>query len=204
VGSGGSLEQVSLDPALAAPLDRVDLTGVPDGFDPSVLDLRLEPDGIDAVVAVLMDDAGPYFLAPMHPDTPFDGGELSFSLSVNGERSPTLDLTVPGLPKSPGAWNEFLDRFQGAIAASAEDVGTTYDELAATAATEVSADLFALKLAQLFLDDGTENDLESLLNSDRFSERDRDLIDALTVVSCQGLGPGSGPSAQDSPRYSSI
>lgn len=183
-GSGAfDLSSVALSSTSAVALDRVDLLGVPTNVDLATSDVLVITGDGEIPLPILADDGEPYILAPLHPSDPSGGGTVELVFEHSGERSAHLALEVSPLPQAPGAWDEVVALLRAAIAERAEEGGLTFDQLQAAAFEDLAPEYQPLKLAQAYLDDGTENDLESLLtaSANGLSDSDRAMIDALVA-----------------------
>lgn len=192
------LAGLGLSATAADPFDRLEVTGL--GGDLRIGDLELflrgAPHGLDVDVPILvfadLDDPNDAVLSvPFHPEDPLGGGSVELFFTRGGAESPPIELTIGAMPRADGAWNDFLDEFADAIAAEAEAAGTTAAELAAADFDEVPIELLPLKFAQSYLDDGTENSLAGIYDSEALTDDDRVLLDAMTAQ--MGLGASFEP-----------
>lgn len=175
---GSDLTDVSLAAAAVEPFDTVLLDGVSgDLIDGLALWVRL-PDG-DVQAPLFEDERGVHFSAMFHPTAPFDGGPIDMYLSRGDERGPVMTLEVAALEQAPGAFDRFVADLRAAIDATATELGTSFDELAATDVDDVPAALLPLKLAQSYLDDGSERDVESFPDFEQLTDDERVLLDAV-------------------------
>ena len=64
---------------------------------------------------VLIDDDGPYLLAPLYAPDPIAGGMIELFLSDGVDTGPPLALTVGPMSESPGAFEAALDEMEAAM-----------------------------------------------------------------------------------------
>lgn len=208
-GPGESPEAVDADLAgltlsatTADPFDTVSVGGLGGGLEIGEVELfvRGAPLGLDTdipvpVFADLDDPTDAVLSVPFHPGDPLGGGTVEVVFARDGAEGSPIELRITGLSPAPGAWNDFLDGFAEAIAREAEAFGTTAAELAATDFDDVPAELLPLKLAQSYLDDGTESSLAGIYDSERLDDGDRALLDAMSAA--MNLGDSLMPVEDD-------
>jgi hypothetical protein len=186
VGSDASdamtLAGASLSAEAVEELDRVCFRGINVNGDFGALELIMTADGAEPVsLSLYLDDEGLYTPAPLHPLTPGSGGVVELQLMNGDARSSLMPLELTGLPAEPGAWQATISRMKAELDSRATQAGSSLDELASTSFGEVGDDLAALKILQGYIDDGTDNDLESLLAKpdSGLTDDDRALIDSV-------------------------
>ena len=162
--------------------DRVRFDGIDTTADLSELELFMYAAGVDPVDLILfLDDEGLYTSIGMYPADPGVGGPVELQF-VNGDgRSAAIPLELTGVPPAPGAWDTAVDTMVAELAARANAAGTSLDELAATSPEQLDPDMRIIKLVAGYIDDGTENDLESLLVApgNELDEDEVALVDAI-------------------------
>jgi len=168
--------------------DRVRFAGIDVEADLSELELFMYAAGVERVgLTLYLDDEGLYTSIGMHPAAPGVGGPVELQF-VNGTgHSSAIPLDLTGLPPAPGAWDTTVETIVAELEARADAAGTSLDELAATPPDELDPELRIIKLVAGYVDDGTENDLESLLVAPG-SELDDDEI-ALVDAIVDKIGP---------------
>lgn len=167
-GTPASLEGVSLDTSPVKPFDRIDISGLNLAADLSEFGVVLHtPDG-EADLPVLLDDAGPYVVAPFDPDNPGKAGSIRLRLAAGDQRGPAVTIPLLALPSAPGAWADIVDSLLAHVDEQAAEAGLTRNELAALTFEETPADLVAARMLLGYLDDGTDGDLGSLLTGSLF------------------------------------
>ena len=137
----------------ATQLERVGLVGI-DTADVEGLYAAFDVgDGERWATRVLVDDAGPYVFAPLHPSDPAIGGDIVLALTDGERNGPPMPLTVTPLPGAPGAFDDTIDAVRSEFDGLAVALGTSWDDVIATDPADASAHLAPLKMAQLALDD---------------------------------------------------
>lgn len=222
------LATIELAATTGDPFDRVAVTGLAGlPTDEMALWMRTPDDQTvpdDIFVPVYLDDgdADAQLVVPFHPIDPMGGGDVEFYVARGDDRSPsgpTIEFTIGPMPPADGAWNDFLDEFRAEIDRAADELGSTADELAATDPDDVPDELLPLWLSLAYLDDGTDNSLVGIYDSDLLTDDDRMLLDALSaqmeltdalVADGEAVGfrspatPPTPAAATDSPSTTSI
>ena len=177
--AGNPLADVGLAVDTAEQLDRVGLVGL-DTTVVDTTDLMATYEFADGDwwgSRVLIDDDGPYLLAPIFPTAPEAGGRLELHLSDGEHVGPPLPLTVAAMAAAPGSFVAAIEALRTSIGAAAAEIGSGWEELAATAPADTRAELVPLKLAQLMIDDGTEDSAAGAFAA--LDEADAALLDAI-------------------------
>jgi hypothetical protein len=112
---------------------------------------------------LFIDDQGLYTIFPLHPENPGNGGEIVLRLGSDNGDSREFDVIVSGLPEAPGAWNNTIEAMLEQFGDRAAQLGTSLSELAASSIDDLGHEAAVLKLVAGLTDDGSTNDLESLL-----------------------------------------
>lgn len=149
---GGRFDNVSLGVDTAEQLDRVGIDGL-DVDATQVVELMATyeiDDGDWWGSRILLDDDGPYLLAPLAVD-PAAGGRLELFLSDGVESGPPLLLEVTPLADEPGAFEAAMGEMREAIGALAADHGSSWEELVAMTPADTPPELAPLKLAELMI-----------------------------------------------------
>lgn len=140
-----SLERV---PVLGLPLPRAGAARAAAPYD-----VVLRVAGLDDIEFGLeLDVDGWFFLAPLHPATPNEGGELEVLLRSSSQESAALPLRVDPLPAAPGAFAAVVAKLREHFELMAAQWGTSLAELKATAVDELDPGMLPLKLSQSYLD----------------------------------------------------
>ncbi len=160
------LSGVSIDSSTFEELDVVRFSGIELDSDLSSLVLQGITESLDPMDMLLfIDDQGLYTIFPLHPENPGNGGEIVLRLGSGNGDSRAFDVTVSGLPKSPGAWDSAIDSMLEQFGDRAAQLGTSLPELATSSIDDLGYEAAVLKLVAGLTDDGSTNDLESLLVS---------------------------------------
>lgn len=199
------LSAVTLVPTTAEALDRVDLVGA--AGDLSAMTFI---DGERVELPIVTDGDGAYFIAPLIDLAESEEAVISVELTDGVEVAPAIELTMTGLPAAPGAAAELLNQLRDDVDQLAEVLGVSGAEVAAPVSTEVSPELILITALELLIDDGTENDLTTVLGGDGdLSEAEQDRIDAVVAklieADVEGVGGESvDPDAGRSDATSSV
>lgn len=195
-GDGGSgpessaLDGVTLSTTTPRSLDRVELRGLPPARRAGgsvtvefvgVEDTRPMPVEFDGDVA--------YFLAPFHPVTPTDGGEIGLQVVIGEARSPEFIVDLAALEDAPGAFEALVASLRAHVDGFAQRRGSSFEDLQSRTFEETPPALFPLKYAQSWVDDpANPNDLEALAegSSDLLTADERRFLDQISGVT--GLG----------------
>ena len=177
---GSLLAEIGLSADVTEPLDTVALTGVA-ADDTADLELWIRTADGDVGVPLYVDETGAHFSAPLHPASPRDGGAIELYVARGDERGSLLGLDVGPLADAPGAWDEFVEAFVEAIDLRAQEFGTSFSELQATGFDDVEPLVQPIKLAQAYVDDGGDSDLESFSTYSELTDEDRSMLDAVTA-----------------------
>ena len=165
-GPGGPpLDDVTLSVASVTSLTRVYLDRLPDAGAGEESPYSVEILGFDAVLEmpVEVDETGPFFFAPFHPETPEQGGTVTLQVAGEGERSPELLLDVQALPDAPGAFASLVDSLSTHIDRHAFRLGSSLEALRSMAFEDAPPALLPLKYALSFVDDpGNPNSLTAM------------------------------------------
>jgi len=179
-----SLSGVSVDSSAIEELDVLRFSGIDLDGDLSELELHAIVDGIDPVDMLLfVDDGGLHTIFPLHPEHPGSGGDVTLRLSSGGEQASEFDLEIIGLPAAPGAWDRIIESMVHDLESRADLLGTSLSELAEAPMSDVSDDAAIVKLIAGYVDDGTVNDLESLLvrPGEELSAEEIGLVDSIVA-----------------------
>lgn len=176
------LASVVLNVGAATSLDVVRVEGLPlarrvDGYSARVSTSA----GEAGTLPLEQDELGPFFRAPLHPQTPLDGGAVTVQITDGEHASPDLDLDVGALPEAPGAFAALVTALRSHVDQRARWAGSSLEDLAATSFEATPAALLPLKVAQSFVDAGAPGDLTSLVaNEDGvLSSDERELLDRI-------------------------
>lgn len=181
------VEGATLSVGQVASLDRVDVLGLPapTGAARAATEytVAFDTEGAEELTLILDQDAESwFFLAPLHPVTPNQGGTLDVRIRLGSDESPPQTLMVEALPAAPGAFAAMVVKMHEHLDLVASLSGTSLAELKTTAATDVAEELRPLKLAQSYLDSDLDpHDLTDLAaNGDGFLDaREADLLDRM-------------------------
>lgn len=158
------LSGVSIDSSTVEELDVIRFSGIDVDGDLSQLILQGITDSLDPMDMVLFaDDQGLYTIFPLHPENPGNGGEIVLRLALSNGDSQEFDVTVSGLPEAPGAWDRTIAAMLDVFADRAAELGTSLSELATSSMDDLGHEAAVLKMVAGLTDDGSTNDLESLL-----------------------------------------
>lgn len=177
-----NLSGVSIDSSTVEELDVLRFSGIDLESDLGELELQAIVDGNDPLNMLLfIDDGGLYTIFPLHPERPGSGGDATLRLSAGGEQVSEHNLQITGLPPAPGAWDWTIDEMLAGLEIRAGQLGTSLQELSHTAMSDLSDDAAVTKLVASYIDDGSTNDLESLLvrPGSEFSREEVDLVDSI-------------------------
>lgn len=151
----GRFAGVTLAVDAAEQLNRVDLVGL-DVDAAGVRDLIATyeiADGDWWGSRILLDDGGPYLLAPLYAPDPVAGGQVELHLSDGADEGPPLALRLDPMAQAPGAFEAALDEMEVAFGSLAAEYGSSWDELVALAPGDTPPELAPLKLAELLIGD---------------------------------------------------
>ena len=134
-------------------------------------------------LGLFVDEVGPYAIAPLHPVHPGSGGEMALRLRVSDEQVLDFEVTLSGLPAAPGAWDEAIEALLDELETRAGRLGTSLEEISATPMSALGNDAATVKLIAGYVDDGSTNDLESMLSrpGEELSAEGIDLVDSLVA-----------------------
>ena len=179
--AGGPLDDVTLDQGSAISLARVYVEGLPSPRGDGSLRLLLLAGAAGEVEIPLdTDDGGTFFHAPVHPETPNQGGVARFVVEEGALRSPELPLDIEPLPAAPGAYAALVATLRDHVEQRAIWAGSSFAELQGLSFDEVSPLLFPLKLAQSTIDSPDEsNDMTDLIanGGGLLNDEERELLD---------------------------
>jgi hypothetical protein len=128
-----------------------------------------------------LDDEGLYTTIGLHPVTPGNGGLIELQFVEGDERGPGMPIELVGLPAAPGAWDRAVELMTAELEARAVAGGSSLDQLQAADFADLDAELVIVKLVAGFVDDGSDEDLESLPTRAGF-ELDDDMAALLDAV----------------------
>jgi hypothetical protein len=177
-----NLSGVSIDSSSIEELDVLRFSGIDLDGDLSDLELQAIVDGLEPTNLLLFaDDGGLYTIFPLHPENPGIGGDVTLRLTTGGEQAREFDITVSGLPAAPGAWDRAIDAMIDGLGTRAGQLGTNLEEIARTPMSDLGDDAAIIKLIAGYVDDGSTNDLESLLvrPGEELSAEHVDLVDSI-------------------------
>ncbi len=180
--SGLSLGDVSIDSSSIEELDVIRFSGIDRDGDLGGLALQGITQSLEPMDMLLfLDDAGLYTIFPLHPENPGSGGDIVLRLSAGEQNFKDFDVEIRGLPAAPGAWGRAVDAMIEGLESRADQLGTSLEEIAHTAMTDLDNRAAIIKLVAGYVDDGSTNDLESLLvrPGEEFSADEVDLIDSI-------------------------
>jgi len=162
---GDSFDEAKIAVAAGRSLERIALEAIPDGADPDALRvLIVGGDGIERALSVQRDTSGTYFFfAPLHPETPNAGGDVTVIVTDGSARGPERSLALEPLPASPGAFERLVTSLRAMIDQRAQWAGTDIETLEATPFDAVEPWLIPLRAALGFVDGDEPGDLLSLV-----------------------------------------
>lgn len=166
-------------------LARVDVLGLnpPDAKRAQDYRVRVSAAGSDDFNLILDHDGEDWFFyAPLHPETPGNGGSVQVRITDGDNSSSPHGLELTALPEAPGTFAALVATVREHLEQRAQWAGTSIDALKALPADEVPPALLPLKLSQAYLDsDEDENDLTDLAaNTNGFlTTEEVDLLDRL-------------------------
>ncbi|MFP4207116.1 MAG: hypothetical protein ACLFSC_00550 [Wenzhouxiangella sp.] len=147
-----SLPAIEVSAESVQSLERVGIDAWPQGW------TGLEQAEIEFVnvpgsgsLPVEQDEAGWFFHAPFHPDTPELGGSVQLRARLGGLTSAAFTLDVGALPDAPGAFAALVASLEAHIDAFAQRRGSSFAEIAALSFENTPSGLFPLKYAQSFV-----------------------------------------------------
>lgn len=171
------LAAVSLASDSVEELGQVRLTGIDPRADLSEVGLALKSDDIEVPLPIYGGDE-PYSVVPLHPGSPGDGGQVVLQMT-HGDDDAELPLSLTGLPAAPGAWDQAIAGFRDALDRRARAAGSSFDQVMASDPDQLDGELLLVWIVGSYVDDGTDEDLESLLATSDLDEDQRALLDAV-------------------------
>ena len=182
-GAATDLAGVKIDSSTIEELDIVRFSGIDIDDDLSELALQGVTESLDPMdMSLFVDDQGLFTIFPLHPENPGEGGDIVLRLSLPGDESREFELSVAGLPPAPGAWDIAVDALTDSLETGAGELGTSLSDVAAVSFEEVDPQVAVVKLVAGYVDDGSANDLESLLDRPEagFTADEIDLAERIT------------------------
>jgi hypothetical protein len=182
-GATVDLSGVSIDSSTFEELDVVRFSGIELDSDMNSLVLQGITGSLDPMDMLLfVDDQGLYTIFPLHPESPGEGGDIVLRLSLPGNERKEFEVSVAGLPPAPGAWDTAVDALTESLEARAGGLGTSLSEVAGVSCVVVDPQVAVVKLVAGYVDDGSANDLESLLDRPEagFTAEEIDLTERIT------------------------
>jgi hypothetical protein len=157
---GGPVAEVTCtDLGLASssgvPLERIPIGALPASFDaPFAAELSTGGGTPLGLAYVREDETGDLYLAvPVHPTEPITGGAVQLTFTDGSEACASVPFTILPLPAASGELAAVVELLQAELAAAAQRLETTPEELRAAAIEDMSPSLWPLAFAQTLIDD---------------------------------------------------
>lgn len=182
--ASGWLADASFAEDAVTELGVLHVDGIDTSADLGELELLMATDDGTVSLPLYLDDDGLTSVVPVFVEAAGEIADVEFRFVAADSRSGVIPMQVAALPAAAGGFDDAVEALLTAIDASAATSGSSVAELRETAIDEVAPELRPLRLVLGYVDDGTENDLESLPDALGLTADERERLDALVV----GLG----------------
>ncbi|NNF13258.1 MAG: hypothetical protein HKN72_08545 [Gemmatimonadetes bacterium] len=136
-----------------APLDRLDLGPVPEGFEPPMAARVMSADRtLEAVAAIVEAEGRLELVVPIHPSGSVAGGDVYLRPTDGSLACRPVELRIDPLPNAPGELDTIVDALQARVAAQASHLETSVDELRTTPIADLEELLLPLGAVQYLVD----------------------------------------------------
>lgn len=100
----------------------------------------------------------PRLIVPLHPETPLEGGPVTFTITDGLLVCAPVDFLVEPLPAADGEFAAIVDLLQGILDHQAAAVQTTGEALTTTPILDLPLELWPMAMARTLLDDPSNNE----------------------------------------------
>lgn len=182
--SAGWLVDASFTETSVSELDVLHVEGIDTSADLSELELLMITT-VGTVSLPMYLDGGLTTVVPAFFDASGGAGDVEFQFVAADGRSDVIPMRIEPLAAADGAFDAAVAALVAAIDESAARFGSSVAELGDTAIDDVASELRPLRLVLGYVDDGTDDDLESLPDALGLTAPERERLDA--VVGGLGL-----------------
>src|SRR5690625_1328826 len=127
----GTCSDAVFDRDSARPTNIVRIAAIPDDFDDAPALEMTGPEPYDALTIPVAPhpEAGSYFIVPVLPSNPVNGGEVELQLiDSSGQECDPTDFEIEALPSAPGAFREFAEELDNLSDATSTAFGIEVDD----------------------------------------------------------------------------